>query len=266
MSWDEVFKVVTITVGSLGGGAVIIVAFSSWLGKVWANRILETDKSRYSKELESLKLSHQDFINSQLLVNSTFFESKKVFVEKRISSVEQLWSDFITAKIEVPSAISFLDVLKFEEYCFFKEKSEFKSFKSTVDLHSISKLIPKGLNKHRPFLDDKTYLLVSGYFGIVARLCFYISKFYTDSQPNYDWREDSGVLRFINTVLTKEEESLFKSQCWTTAELMQFIETKIADHLRNLCSGEDLAKETLAFKVKSSKTISELYNIHQQKG
>ncbi|HFU0486654.1 TPA: hypothetical protein ACGTTP_004652, partial [Vibrio parahaemolyticus] len=77
MSWDEVFKVVTITVGSLGGGAVIIVAFSSWLGKVWANRILETDKSRYSKELESLKLSHQDFINSQLLVNSTFFESKK---------------------------------------------------------------------------------------------------------------------------------------------------------------------------------------------
>ena len=40
---------------SVGGGAVIIFALSSWLGKVWANRILEADKVKYQSALEVLK-------------------------------------------------------------------------------------------------------------------------------------------------------------------------------------------------------------------
>ncbi len=39
----------------LGGGAVIVFALSSWLGKVWANRILEKDKVKYKKEFEKIK-------------------------------------------------------------------------------------------------------------------------------------------------------------------------------------------------------------------
>ena len=41
--------------GSLGGGAVIVFAFSSWLGKVWAKRILEKEKHQYAAELERIK-------------------------------------------------------------------------------------------------------------------------------------------------------------------------------------------------------------------
>jgi hypothetical protein len=41
--------------GSLGGGAVIVAAFSGWLGKVWAKRILEKEKNEYAKELEKIK-------------------------------------------------------------------------------------------------------------------------------------------------------------------------------------------------------------------
>ena len=40
---------------SLGGGAVIIFAFSSWLGKVWAVRILEKEKH----ELSKLTIEHE---------------------------------------------------------------------------------------------------------------------------------------------------------------------------------------------------------------
>ncbi len=40
---------------SLGGSAVILMAFSSWLGKVWANRILEKDKNKYTLELDAIK-------------------------------------------------------------------------------------------------------------------------------------------------------------------------------------------------------------------
>ena len=40
---------------SLGGGGVLVFALSSWLGKVWATRIADAERARFSKELESYK-------------------------------------------------------------------------------------------------------------------------------------------------------------------------------------------------------------------
>lgn len=39
---------------SLGGGAIIL-GFSNWLGKVWANRLMTKEKAEYAQELESLR-------------------------------------------------------------------------------------------------------------------------------------------------------------------------------------------------------------------
>ena len=55
MNWEEVFRISTAVLTSLGGGAVIIFAFSSWLGKVWAVRILEKEKH----ELSKLSIEHE---------------------------------------------------------------------------------------------------------------------------------------------------------------------------------------------------------------
>jgi hypothetical protein len=52
---DQIVTICISIVTGLGGGAVIIWALSSWLGKVWANRILEKDRLRYSRELEVVK-------------------------------------------------------------------------------------------------------------------------------------------------------------------------------------------------------------------
>jgi hypothetical protein len=55
MNWDQAFKVVASMLASVGGAAVIIFGLSSWLGKVWANRILEADKLKYQSALEVVK-------------------------------------------------------------------------------------------------------------------------------------------------------------------------------------------------------------------
>lgn len=49
------FQVALAVLASLGGGGAIVFGLSSWLGKVWANRILESDRRRYSEELERLR-------------------------------------------------------------------------------------------------------------------------------------------------------------------------------------------------------------------
>ena len=44
-------------VASLGGGAVIIFALSNWLGKVWANRLMQKERQEYALQLEHLQNS-----------------------------------------------------------------------------------------------------------------------------------------------------------------------------------------------------------------
>lgn len=45
---------------SLGGSTVIILAFSSWLGKVWAERILAKEKAQQTQDLEDFKQKLQE--------------------------------------------------------------------------------------------------------------------------------------------------------------------------------------------------------------
>ena len=51
----KAFELAFAIITGLGGGSVIVLALSSWLGKVWANRILEKEKSEHAKEIEHYK-------------------------------------------------------------------------------------------------------------------------------------------------------------------------------------------------------------------
>lgn len=55
MGVAEIFSITGALVVSLGGGAAIVLAFSSWLGKVWANRLMEADKSHYARDILTVK-------------------------------------------------------------------------------------------------------------------------------------------------------------------------------------------------------------------
>jgi uncharacterized protein YgfB (UPF0149 family) len=52
---EDIWQIAGAVITALGGGAAIVFALSSWLAKVWANRILESDKAKYQKEFAELK-------------------------------------------------------------------------------------------------------------------------------------------------------------------------------------------------------------------
>jgi len=54
---EDIYQFAFVLLSSIGGAAVIIAAISSWLAKVWASKILESDKARYTQELD--KIRHQ---------------------------------------------------------------------------------------------------------------------------------------------------------------------------------------------------------------
>lgn len=55
MTWTEVAQVGAAVIASVGGAGVILLGVSGFLGKVWAERILESDRRRFADELERAK-------------------------------------------------------------------------------------------------------------------------------------------------------------------------------------------------------------------
>ena len=51
---SEFWQTVIGILGSVGIGGAVVAALSSWLGKVWANRLMAEEKAKYEKELERL--------------------------------------------------------------------------------------------------------------------------------------------------------------------------------------------------------------------
>lgn len=76
MNIEDVFAVSAAILSSLGGSALIVAAFSSWLGKVWANRILETDKLKYASEIEAIKSELYRETERQKITFSLYFEGQ----------------------------------------------------------------------------------------------------------------------------------------------------------------------------------------------
>lgn len=55
MEWETVFKFVTASIAASGVAGAVIFGLSSWLGKVWASRILSTQEHELKSVLEKTK-------------------------------------------------------------------------------------------------------------------------------------------------------------------------------------------------------------------
>lgn len=55
MELDSIASIGAYILVSLGGAGAIIVGLSSWVGKIWANKFLESEKAKHSHDLEALR-------------------------------------------------------------------------------------------------------------------------------------------------------------------------------------------------------------------
>jgi hypothetical protein len=102
MTVQEAWETTAAVIASLGGGLIVIL-LSGWLGKVWANRILEADRARYSREIEELRSSlertnraFQGQIEKAIFVSKTHFETEfQIFREiwQKVATVRSRMSD-----------------------------------------------------------------------------------------------------------------------------------------------------------------------------
>lgn len=54
MDLKSIFEISGAIIASLGGAGALIIALSSYIGKLWASKILEADRQKYQQELQKL--------------------------------------------------------------------------------------------------------------------------------------------------------------------------------------------------------------------
>jgi len=103
----DVLEVALTVIASLGGGGLIVLGLSSWLGKTWATRIMEREraelersiqilKADLAKSLEQTKVEMQEQASQQLdaitrkrEVYGAFVTASRALLGKRVTSADQ---------------------------------------------------------------------------------------------------------------------------------------------------------------------------------
>ena len=79
---SEIFSIAGAALLSVGGAGAVLLALSSWLGKVWASRILEREKAELSKSIEATKAELTRTIEREKATMAAFHEEHKAEIQE----------------------------------------------------------------------------------------------------------------------------------------------------------------------------------------
>jgi hypothetical protein len=55
MGLRDALEIGSVVIASLGGGALLIFSMSNWLGRVWADKLMQAERARHDADLEQLR-------------------------------------------------------------------------------------------------------------------------------------------------------------------------------------------------------------------
>lgn len=253
------FEIVQAFLLSIGGAAFIILGLSSWLGKVWAARILEKDRLRYTKEMESIKQSNKTISDALNVASSAHSETLKIYAELRSKAISQLWNDFLKIKNATPLSLFFLDLIPHG-----KTVSQILTVKGKAGINgqfSDSKRLFMELSSEcfSPYLDERHLELLYLYRKAVFRIHYYYEKIESnDSVNDGSWRFDELLLAQFKLTFGEDTSLKMQNDKWTISYFLTFIEKHLITELRHALNGE---KDSNSILEKALKNISEVSEI-----
>jgi len=112
MTFVEGMNLVGAVIVSIGGASVIIFALSSWLGKVWANRIMQNEKQAFKKSFEAMK---EDF-QRETTKREMFHQISQKCYEGLFSKKVETYTSLIKQKTEYSKTIHQDETFELHDY------------------------------------------------------------------------------------------------------------------------------------------------------
>lgn len=182
MTATDLFELAGALIASIGGGAALILAFSSWLGKVWASRILEAEKANYARELEGLKsrfLADTERYKTSLKKSEFIFQKEYEAASEFVGIVRSIRPTFAHPDMDWYEACNLI-ALSFEKH---------------------EETLERFLAKHGAVLSETARTRLGRALSLASD-----GKFHTGSGPDLDPQVNKLADEFYDELATIEKE------------------------------------------------------------
>ena len=216
IAWTDIVKIVAGVIAALGGGGAIVAWLSSWLGKVWANRLMIKETAKFREDLERLtkQLERKNYV-SKVRFDAEFTMYQEL-IEKFMKMVDATLDCYPAAFVYVSANYKPTEDEKLEKN---KEK-----LKIACKKHDVAYGI---MLRSAAFISQEMYEK----FEALRKLCLYHNRAFMD----YYCLIDSQTMREGNP-----ED--FKTFMKTPDEIRQKRDILLA-HLREYLSNLDVVDE-----------------------
>ena len=154
MALKEVLEIASAIILSLGGSGAIIVGLSSWLGKVWANRILEAEKAEHQREIEGYKADLQKELERLSAIQSKALYISKAQYDNEYRIYQEIWQ-----KLHRCAVASVRLYPGYEEFPIDKEEREkYQEEKYHRFVECYNEFV-NSMEENAPFYQDNFYAL-----------------------------------------------------------------------------------------------------------
>ena len=198
ISWTEVLKIALGVIAALGGGGAIVAGLSSWLGKVWADRLMVEEKVKYEKELERLakQLERKNYVSKVRFdaefaiyreLSKAFFNA--VLAQNDLLSLQQA----IDVDLNKTTNMN-IDNDKCEKFC--------AAYNFALDV----------LHQNAPFIDEELFEQFNSILrDLELQLIWYPLLFTNDSNVLKTEEYDKEFKNFLkrSTAITEKKKQLF---------------------------------------------------------
>jgi len=139
MSASEVFQLAGAILFSVGGAGGLIIAFSSWVGRVWADRMLDQVRAKYARALEEIRLKYTEALaraNGELEAANRKVQAEldrtihvyRVQFEMEFQALTDIWKAVLTLRSQIADLRPSMDVRGSDEKMGSKLQERFTTF------------------------------------------------------------------------------------------------------------------------------------------
>lgn len=191
----------------LGGWSAVLVVVSTWLSKLFTERLLSKWRRDEQAHLETLR---NDLAGNRLLVEAavrSFASGQDALQQKRVDAVERMWAAVLQMRERLSSPVYFFSILLPSEYdsVLDKEGGTLATAIASVDDDMLMTALKPSANTEldRPLLGETLWLQFFIYRAFLGRLGVLIVM---GKRKRHipDWRGDTAVRQLLSNVLPKD--------------------------------------------------------------
>lgn len=208
---DLIFSILGKIVIAVGGAGIVILGLSSWIGKIWADKLMETQKHQNQKDIEEYKSKLAEQLEILKFQNEKYNHISKVQFDAAFKMYQEINENMFNAVLS-------LDVLLIKEEDIDEDIIEEYFSKCQNDLFQKINIFQKNIRKFAPFIDKEIYksflVLAKSIVKLqsqIPTLSDYLSqKDEVKSQMNEAWETHNQIVdilrNYLNTLKVQEDK------------------------------------------------------------